>query len=104
MQSISLAWLDANVYNEENKQTLEKLRQIFQPCMEFIEPDECERFLGRGKNDPRRFILIVSGAMGQDFVPEIHQHRNILSIYVYCGWREKHEKWSAEYRKVRYHL
>ena len=104
MQPINLAWLDANVFNEENKQTLEKLREIFQRCMEFTEQDECKRFLGRGQNDPRQFILVVSGGMGQVLVPEIHDHRNILSIYVYCEWREKHEKWSEEYRKVSYHL
>ncbi|CAF3942892.1 unnamed protein product [Rotaria sordida] len=101
---INLAWLDAHVYDENNKQLLDELRKIYQVCMEFVEEDECKRFLGRGIADPRRFILVVSGALGETLVPEIHEHSNILSIYVYCSWREKHEKWSRCYSKVGYHL
>jgi hypothetical protein len=104
MQQLNLAWLDANVYSDDNRRTLERLRTLFDPCMEFIEEDECSRFLGRGVSDPRRFILIVSGALGKDFVSKVHDHENILSIYVYCGRAEIHRVWAQSYSKVGYLL
>jgi len=104
MTAIQFSWLDANMYNDQNKQLLKKIRDMTGECMEFVEEDECKRFLGRGVNDPRQFILIVSGQLGEKVVPDIHSRSNILSIYIYCGWREKHEKWSKTYNKVRLHL
>jgi hypothetical protein len=72
--------------------------------MEFVEEVECKRCLGRGVSDPRRFILIVSGALGKDFVREVHDHENILSIYVYCGRADIHRIWAESYSKVGYIL
>jgi hypothetical protein len=101
---IHFAWLDANMYNDDNKQLLKKIREINNETMEFIEEDECVRFLGRGVADPRRFVFIVSGRLGQGLVPRLHDHENILSIYVYCGDKKRNEQWSQSYNKVRHHL
>jgi hypothetical protein len=103
-KKIHFAWLDANMYTEDNKQLLKKIREINDECMEFTEEDECLRFLGRGVADPRRFIFIVSGQFGEKLRSEIYERENILSVYVFCGWKEKHEKWAKQYPKVGYHL
>jgi hypothetical protein len=100
MTSIQFAWLDANMYSDENKQLLKKMRDITGVCMEFVEEDECLRCLGRGVADPRQFVFIVSGQLGEKLKSEIYEHENILSVYVYCTWREKHEKWAKQYKKV----
>jgi hypothetical protein len=102
--SIHFAWLDASMYSDDNKKLLRKIRGINSETMEFQEEDECLRFLGRGVADPRQFIFIVSGALGEKLVPDIQERENVLSIYVYCGWREKHEKWANKYSKVGYYL
>jgi len=104
LAELNLAWCDVNVYNNENKQLLEKLREIDRECREFVETDQCHRFLGRGVADPRRFILIISGYLGEKFVHKIHDHENILAIYVYCGDKVKHKAWSAPYNKVKYFI
>ena len=101
---IHFAWLDANMYNDDNKQLLRKIRQLNAETMEFVDTEECKRFLGRGVADPRRFIFIVSGALGQTLVPQLHERENILSIYVFCGNKEFHRNWAQNYPKVEYYL
>ncbi|CAF0933444.1 unnamed protein product [Rotaria sordida] len=98
---ITLAWLDANIDNEENKITYNKLCEEFGDCMQFLNQSDFSRFRGRIMHSSRRLILIVSGKIGENLVPDIHEKSNILSIYVYCSWKEKHEEWSQGYSKVK---
>src|SRR5690348_14915601 len=103
-RKIILTWLDANINNEENKRTFDTLREKFGDCMSFSKQSDFNRFLGRTSHNQRQLILIISGQIGENLVPDIHKESNILSVYVYCSWKEKHEKWSEGYSKVRYHL
>ncbi|UJR24826.1 hypothetical protein I4U23_006200 [Adineta vaga] len=96
LQSIKIGWYDKNVYSEENKELLHAIRGIHH-CMEFVDETECERFIGRGINNSQKFILIISGALGQSFVPTISDRRNIYSIYIYCGNKSFHETWTVRY-------
>ncbi|CAF1019392.1 unnamed protein product [Rotaria sordida] len=97
---IILTWLDANIDNEQNKQTYNTLPDKFGDCMEFSDESSFRRFLGRISYSPRKLILIVSGQIGETLVPDIHRRPNILSIYIYCSRREYHEQWSADYSKA----
>ncbi|CAF4555071.1 unnamed protein product [Rotaria sp. Silwood2] len=98
---IILTWLDANVNNQQNKETFDKLCEKFGDCWQFSDKSDFNRFLGRHAYNQRRIIFIVSGQIGENLVPDIHENSNILSIYVYCSWREYHEKWSKPYSKVK---
>ncbi|CAF0761631.1 unnamed protein product [Rotaria sp. Silwood1] len=99
--NIILTWLDANIENEENKQTFNTLCEKFGDCMQFSDESNFNRFLGRIMNNTRRIILIVSGQIGEKLVPVIHERSNILSIYVYCSRREYHEQWSQGFSKTK---
>ncbi|CAF3915850.1 unnamed protein product [Rotaria sp. Silwood1] len=98
--SLQLAWLDANIHSDINRELWTRIREIYPKAMEFDDQDEYLRFLGPGVDDPRRFILIVSGVIAEKLVPDIQQRENILSIYVYCANISKHEGWSRQYEKV----
>lgn len=100
MEKLHFAWLDADMYNEQNKQLLKEIRQINSETMEFTEEAECLRFLGRGVANQRKFVFIVSGRLGEKLVPNLYEHENIISIYIYCANRERHEQWSNSYEKV----
>ena len=45
-------------------------------------------------------ILIISGSLGEIYVPKIHECKNILKIIVFCGSKEYHEKWGSKFSKV----
>ncbi|CAF1092531.1 unnamed protein product [Rotaria magnacalcarata] len=98
--SLQLVWLDANIHRDINREFWTKIREIYPEAMKFDDQDECLRFLGYGVDDPRRFILIVSGIIAEKLVPDIQRRENILSIYVYCANIFKHEEWSRQYEKV----
>ncbi|CAM2725207.1 unnamed protein product [Rotaria socialis] len=98
--SLQLVWLDANIHRDINREFWTKIREIYPEAMKFDDQDECLRFLGSGVDDPRRFILIVSGIIAEKLVPDIQRCENILSIYVYCANIFKHEGWSRQYEKV----
>lgn len=100
--SLQVVWLDATIHNDINRELRTRIREICPEAMEFDDQDECLRFLGHGVDDPRRFIFIVSGVLAEKLVPDIQQHENILSIYVYCANIFKHEGWSRQYEKVEY--
>ncbi|CAF1143683.1 unnamed protein product [Rotaria sp. Silwood1] len=45
--------------------------------------------------------MIVSGRLGQDIVPSIHELRQVISIYVYCMDKSRHEQWARNFAKVK---
>ncbi|CAF1237620.1 unnamed protein product [Adineta ricciae] len=101
LESLSLVWLDAHVdTSRENIQIQNQLRSIINYMKTFQDVLECEKYI-RSVPDDDRILLIVSGGMGQQLVPSIHKLRQILSIYVFCLDKSKHEGWSQQYTKIK---
>ena len=102
--SLHVVWLDANIFNDENKVLLEQMRKVVdRPDLvnEFVDKDECIRYLARGTIGSNHYIVVVSGRLGPALLPSIHSREAISSIYVYCGDRQRAELWTAEYSKVK---
>lgn len=103
-EPFSLLWLDALVNkSKENLQTASKLRLIIPYVQVFETVAECERYINETSID-ERLILIVSGRLGQELVPRIHRHRQILSIYIYCLNKNANSEWAKYFPKVRFLL
>jgi len=49
----------------------------------------------------KRLILIVSGILGKQFVPSIHEYQHVISIYIHCSDRKTHLDWSSKFAKVK---
>ncbi|CAF3717048.1 unnamed protein product [Rotaria sp. Silwood1] len=45
--------------------------------------------------------MIVSGRLGREIVPSIHQLQQIILIYVYCSDKESHKAWADKFSKVK---
>jgi hypothetical protein len=100
LETFSLIWLDTQVNTtEDNQQTQQKLREIINYLITFDDQHQCHQYiLSFSAQD--RLILIVSGRLGRQFVPQIHQLRQLCSIYVYCMDKEANEQWAKEFTKV----
>jgi plasmid stabilization system protein ParE len=100
LETFSLIWLDAKVnQTKENRQAQQNLRHIINHIKIFEDRHQCEQYiLSLSPHD--RVVLIVSGRCGRKIVPQIHQLRQISSIYVYCMDREGNEQWAKNYTKV----
>jgi response regulator RpfG family c-di-GMP phosphodiesterase len=101
LEIVSLIWLDANANIQETQDTQEKLRSIMYHLKTFHDGEECKKYIEQtSKYD--RLVLIISGQMGRQVVPFIHQLRQVLAIYVNSKDKESNEKWACEFAKVRY--
>ena len=101
LETFSLIWLDVNP--NENGDTEEKLRSVINYLKNFQNINQCQQFIEQ-TTQRDRLILVVSGQMGQEIVPLIHHFRQVISIYVYCMDKKKHEEWALKYRKVNSYL
>ncbi|CAF2228318.1 unnamed protein product [Rotaria magnacalcarata] len=96
----SLIWLDGNTNAKEVRDTEQKLRSIINQVQKFADIEPCQKYI-KERSTKERLIIIVSGRLGREIVPSIHNLRQVISIYVYCLDKEGNEKWSSQYKKVK---
>jgi hypothetical protein len=103
LELLTLIWLDKFVDStQENREIQDKLRSIITNVLVFDNCQSCEYYLKYEINDQHeKIILIVSGQFGREIIENIHQLRQIISIFVFCGDKQKHELWAKNYSKVR---
>jgi hypothetical protein len=100
LETFGLLWLDAAVNSsEENRQAQQQLRATINHVITFEDANRCQQYI-RSICAHDRLVLIVSGQLGQEVVPSIHQMRQLSSIYVYCMNKERNEKWAKNFTKV----
>ena len=104
-QSFIVVWCDGSIGSSKNSvddsNTLIKLTSIVNKKRQLIhafnDVAACQEFLSLVNN----VCLIVSGTIGQELVPIIHQLDQIHSIFVFCMNKPKHDAWATHYNKVR---
>ncbi|UJR26371.1 hypothetical protein I4U23_007704 [Adineta vaga] len=100
LETFSLIWLDAVVNDSiENIETQQRLRKFINHLKTFQNADDCIQYIQSQPKD--RFVLIISGRLGRDIVPRIHNLRQVYSIYVYCLDKERNERWAKSYAKIK---
>ncbi|CAF1039415.1 unnamed protein product [Adineta steineri] len=81
LEIFSLIWLDANVDVTDTRDTEVKLRSIINHIKKFQDIKQCQQYIEQ-TSQKDRLILIVSGRLGQEIIPYIHQLRQVKSIVV----------------------
>lgn len=95
-----MIWLDSFAdASDENRNAQELLRAVDPNLKLFKLPNECEDFI-KSNSGTNQIVLIVSGGLGQTFVPLIRTEKQVVSIYVYCGNEQHHKKWAKNYPEV----
>jgi hypothetical protein len=100
VDNVYVLWLDPKITSDENKQTQEKLKELFHNNFIPLEQlEEAIRCMEEKQNE--HFLLITGGYIGRQIVPKIHNFSQLYSIVVYCMDKQANEQWSKEYEKVR---
>ncbi|CAF1343638.1 unnamed protein product [Rotaria sordida] len=101
IQNFLLVWLDANVdeSKEDFQTSLKHLRRIVASITTFTDAQQCFDFLS-GITKEKAF-MIVSGSLGQKFVPEMEAIPQLESVYVFCGNQSYHEQWANKVSKIK---
>jgi hypothetical protein len=96
-----LIWLDRLVnISEENLDGQKLIRSSIDNLKTFENVNKCEEYI-RSISSDERIILIVSGRLGREITPRIHELRQVSSIYVYCLDKSANEEWAKQYKKVK---
>ncbi|CAF0744358.1 unnamed protein product [Rotaria sp. Silwood1] len=101
LETFHLVWLDPaaddTVEDEKGRQFL---RTSINHLRKFKDAEKCEQYIQNvSKSD--RIVFVVTGRLGQELMPRIHQLRQISSIYIYCMDKDYHEEWSKDFTKVK---
>ncbi len=96
----SLVWLDSSVNTlQESIDAQQRLRSLMDHLEAFEHEDDCEQYI-KSLSESEPIVLIASGKLGQKIVRRVHQLRQVASIYIYCGDKDRHKVWIKEFPKV----
>ncbi|CAF3159823.1 unnamed protein product, partial [Rotaria sp. Silwood2] len=95
-ESFACLWLDQNVNStQDNIQTQKELRQVINHLRTFDNIDECEKYIR--KITKEKVVLIVSGSLGRQIVPQLHDLSQFSACYVFCQDQKANEQLGATY-------
>jgi hypothetical protein len=98
-ETYSLVWLDESINSPENLDAQNTIRSTINYLEKFDQLNKCEDYI-QSVSSEHRIVLIVSGHLGQQLLPQIHHLPQVFSIYIYCTNIEVHQQWSQPYNKV----
>ena len=101
VENVLLIWLDSNFdeKDEDCQNTLTHLRRLINTINIFTDEDECIQFLQENIED--KVCMIISGYIGNHIVPHIHDISQVDSIFIICGTKQYHEKWTRNWSKIK---
>ncbi|CAF0819431.1 unnamed protein product [Adineta steineri] len=101
MQNVLLIWLDSNIdeTNADCQNTISKLRCTVNDINTFIDVDQCFEFIQTVVDN--KVCMIVSGSLGQQVVPRVHNMSQVDSIFIFCRNRRYHEQWVKDWPKIK---
>ena len=101
VQNVLLIWLDGNVdeNNSDCRNTITQLRRSMNTINIFTDSEECLQFLKDMQDE--KSCMIISGALGQQIVPRIHDLAQVDTIFIFCGNKKYHEQWAKNWSKIK---
>ncbi|CAF0765573.1 unnamed protein product [Adineta steineri] len=101
MQNVLLIWLDSNIdeTNDDCQNTITKLRQAVIDTNTFTDVDQCFEFIETVVE--KKVCMIISGLIGQHFVPFVHNMSQIDSIFIFCDNQKHNEQWTKDWPKIK---
>jgi hypothetical protein len=103
LELFACLWLDQSVDStQDNRDTQKELRQVINHLRTFDNSDECEQYIQQITQE--KVVLIVSGSLGRQVVPRLHDLPQFSACYVFCQDKKANEQWANKYHKVKYFI
>ncbi|CAF0957808.1 unnamed protein product [Adineta steineri] len=101
MQNVLLIWLDSNIdeTNDDCQIKITKLRRTVNGIKTYRNSDQCLQFIQTIVDN--KVCMIISGSLGQHFVPYVHNLSQVDSIFIFCGNEKHHEQWTKDWPKIK---
>ncbi|CAF0715213.1 unnamed protein product [Adineta steineri] len=101
IQNVLLIWLDAksNDNNTDCRDTIKQLKRVVNNVNTFTDGEQCVNFIQTISNN--KVCMVVSGSLGQDIVPRVHDMFQVDTILVFCNNQEWHKQWAKKWPKIK---
>ncbi|CAF3794593.1 unnamed protein product [Rotaria sp. Silwood1] len=102
IEDFIIVWLDATINPYDNNRLFKRqfLLQISSNCIQtFADQHECIEYIRQNINE--HIFLIVSGSLGKNVVPLVHNLSQVIQIYVFCAVKGQYKSWSESFTKIR---
>ncbi|CAF2868946.1 unnamed protein product [Rotaria sp. Silwood2] len=100
LEIFCLVWLDAGASTKDVRDSEQKLRSIINRFKKFQDVKQCQQYIME-RSQQERVVMIVSGQLGRQIVPSIHELRQVIAIYVYCMNKNSNKEWADNFAKVK---
>ena len=102
LESFICLWLDQAVNTSKtNVEFQQQLRQIINDLQIFENSQRCEDYIRKITDE--KIVLIVSGSLGRQIVPRLHDLSQFSACYVFCQDEKANKEWAEKYPKVSSH-
>jgi len=99
LELFACLWLDQEVdLTDENCVTQQELRRVINHLLTFNDEIQCEQYIRKATRE--KIVLIVSGKLGREIVPRLHDLPQFSACYVFCANKKNHKAWADHYLKV----
>ena len=101
VQNVLIVWLDSNYDDKRDdcRNTVRQLCNIVNTINTFTDGQECIQFLQDTADE--KIYIIISGALGKQIVPRVHNLSQVDSIFIFCGNKKYHEDWAKNWSKIK---
>ncbi|CAF1500587.1 unnamed protein product [Adineta steineri] len=101
VQNVLLIWVDSNIdeTNNDCQNTITKLRCAVNDINKFTDADQCFEFIETIVD--KKACMIISGSLGKQIVPHVHNMSQVDSIFIFCDNRKYHKKWAKNWSKIK---
>ena len=101
VQNVQLVWVDPIIdsADPDAQHTLQQLRTVVNEVTIFNQPHQGQQFLKEVTKE--KVLVITSGSIGREFVPQIHFMPQVDEIYIFCRHKSRHNDWAQDYPKIK---
>ena len=101
VHNVLLIWLDNNIDDKEEdcRNVVTRLRHVVNNVTTFTDGEKCVEFIE--DINVNKICMIISGSLGRQIVPRVHNMSHVDSIFMLCGNKKYHEQWTEEWSKIK---
>ena len=101
VQNVLLIWLYTNidVKSEDCANTVTQLHRVVNDMNTFTDGEDCIQFIDTINDN--KICMIISGSLGQQIVPRVHNMSQMDSVFIFCDNKKYHEQWTTEWSKIK---
>lgn len=96
LEDFTIVWLDKNADPVQFDKT--RLRELINYCQIFCNMEDCLAYIHAASLE--KIFFIVSGSLGQEIVPIVHDLSQVTFMYIFCADPMKHIEWTKTFNKI----